>query len=184
MPPFVNPSVAAIRRPGLIPIDAAVAASLARGAASFEADHGVRLGIAHGWLHEAVRQSLEHCRRVPRPVPWLGQIAVDGQRQIVGACGFPNDPGADGFAEIAYQTFPALERRGHGLAMAAALLEIVRRAGTIRRVLAHTASPEGVSARILARAGFRNEGEVAHPGHGRVWQWGAEVRGGQPGVGG
>ncbi len=161
----------------LIPIDAELAQTLADGAAGFEARHRVVLGNVHGSLHDIVRQTLDHERRVPRPPPWVGQIAVDHARRVVGAGGFSNNPAADGMAEIAYHTFPAFERRGHGTAIAIALVRLVRDAGSVPWVIAHTLPVDGASPRILARVGFRNEGEITHPEDGRVWRWSLRVDG-------
>ena len=161
----------------LIPIDDGLARSLAAGAAEFEARCRVELGDVHGLLHDAVRQSLDHARRVPRPPPWFGQVAVDDARRVVGVCGFTNNPEADGLAEIAYHTFPGFERHGHATAMATRLVRMAREAGSVPLVIAHTLPVDGPSPRILARVGFRNEGETELPGDGRVWRWSLRVDG-------
>ena len=158
----------------LVPIDDDFAASLAAGASFFEARLSVRLGVAHGWVHDAVRRSRESDRYLSRTAPWLGRIALDAERRAVGTCGFANTPATDGFAEIWYETFAAFERRGHGKAMAGALLGIARQAG-MRRLVAHTSSCDGTSARILEGWGFRNDGECSHRDAGRVWKWRVEL---------
>ena len=159
----------------LIPIDAELARCLGTGAAGFEARYRVGLGEVHGLLHDVVRQTLDLERRVPRPPPWLGQIAVDDARRVVAVCGFANNPEADGMAEIAYGTFPGFERRGHATAMAARLVRLVRDEGSVPLVIAHTLPVDGPSPRVLARVGFRNEGEIEHPEDGRVWRWSLRV---------
>jgi len=103
--------------------------------------------------------------------PWLGYLAYDNEaNEIVGICSFKDMP-EDGMVEIAFFTFPGYEGRGWGGAMAAAIIDIGWKTGTIDTIFAHTLREENASVRILKKLGFTLVGPVDYPEDGPVWQW-------------
>lgn len=161
-----------MRAIGLIHIDSELADALDRGAADFEARYGVRLAGADDLVREVVRQTLAFLPTADDEPVWSGFLAVDGiDGDVVGTCAFKGPPAPDGSVEIAYYTFPHLERRGFGTAMAAKLVEIALTSGAVRRVIAHTLPERNASTRILEKIGMRFAGEVIDPEDGAVWRW-------------
>ena len=107
--------------------------------------------------------------RDPRPDPWGCYLARDGEA-AVGVCAFKSAPDDQGVVEIAYMTFPALERRGHAGRMVSTLTGIAFAAGA-PMAIAHTSPEENASTSALRRNGFAFAGEVMDPEDGRVWRW-------------
>src|SRR5687767_5846262 len=71
--------------------------------------------------------------------PWGGHIAVDADsRAVVGSCAFKGPPTDDASIEIAYHTYPGFESQGYATSMARTLVDLARRSGEVRRVIAHT----------------------------------------------
>ncbi|HEX8192908.1 MAG TPA: GNAT family N-acetyltransferase [Allosphingosinicella sp.] len=105
----------------------------------------------------------------PRPHPWGAYLAYEGETPV-GTCAFKAAPDESGAVEIAYFTFPAFERRGHAVAMAAALTNMAIEAGA-PTVVAHTLPEENASNRALRRNGFAFAGDVVDPEDGLVWRW-------------
>ena len=112
------------------------------------------------------------------PTPWTPYLALTGG-QWVGGGGFTGPP-RDGAVELGYFTLAGCRRRGHGRAIAAALLKIARHADPRLSLLAHTArSPRGAaaeahaqaSARILRSLGFEGLGPARDDEAGAVWRW-------------
>lgn len=101
--------------------------------------------------------------------PWIGYLAVDGDRPI-GSCAFKSAP-VDGRVEIAYFTFPPFEGRGHATGMAAALLARAREAAPDVTVVARTLPDRNASHRVLEKLGFRRGGLVSDPEDGLVLEW-------------
>ncbi|MSP78826.1 MAG: HAD family hydrolase [Dehalococcoidia bacterium] len=91
----------------------------------------------------------------------------------MGTCGFKARPDADGSVEIAYFTFPQMEGRGYGIAMAETLIALVENAGTVH---AHTLRQRNASTSILQKAGMRFVGNVNDPEDGVVWRWERAVK--------
>jgi RimJ/RimL family protein N-acetyltransferase len=118
---------------------------------------------------EVLTQTADLLTRDPRPDPWGSYLARDGDSPV-GLCAFKAAPDADGAVEIAYMTFPALERRGYATAMAGALARIAFGSGA-PLVVAHTLPEENASCRALRRNGFVHAGETIDPEDGLVWRW-------------
>lgn len=121
-------------------------------------------------LREVVRQSLDHQAKVAVVPPWIGYLACDADRTVVGCCGFKGNP-FDARVEIAYGTLPEFEGLGIGSAMAKCLVDIAIESRHVKVVLAHTLPERNGSCRILEKNGFENVGEVDDPEDGPVWQW-------------
>lgn len=119
-----------------------------------------------------VRQALDFQTRVCAHRPWINYLTVEMESKlVVGCCGFKGNPTADHSVEIAYHTFPEFERRGFASRMAVQLIDIARKSGGARQVIAHTLPERNASTRILQKTGFQRLGEVEDPDDGRVWQW-------------
>ena len=103
--------------------------------------------------------------------PWTSYIAFNGGGAAVGACAFKNAPDKKKEVEIAYLTFPGHARRGHGTAMARALINIAAGSGAVDHVVAQTLPGLNASVRICRRLGFAFAGEVIDPHDGKVWRW-------------
>ncbi len=101
--------------------------------------------------------------------PWVGYLAIEGG-ECVGTCGFAAPP-VDEAAEIAYFTFPALEKRGIATRMAQRLIAISCERDPSVNIIAHTLPEENASTRILRKLGFVFAGKVDHPEDGPIWKW-------------
>jgi RimJ/RimL family protein N-acetyltransferase len=163
----------------LVPIDAALAATLARGAAAFESAYAARVEADRDHARELVRQNREWLSTNPRSEPWGAYLSVapcGAERDVVGVCAFVKAPDGEGEVEIAYGIFPRFENRGLGSATAAALVAIATARPEIRRVVAHTAPEHNASSRILERVGMRYAGEATDKDIGTCWRWVLAVR--------
>jgi len=155
----------------LIDLDAELVQVLAGGPEAFARRFGASLGECGGLVREVVYQTASLYQRVPRDPPWIGYLTVGAGDVVVGTCGFTSAPTVDGSVEIAYFTFPPMERRGYGTAMASALIEIAGESGRVRRAIAYTLPQANASTRILQRVGMLFGGEIQHPEDGTVWLW-------------
>lgn len=117
--------------------------------------------------------------RIPRELaalaatlaPWTSYMAIDGEGAAVGTCAFKGAPDENREVEIAYLVFPEHEKRGHGTAMARALVDIAAGSGAVDHVVARTLPEENASVQICRRLGFVFAGEAADPADGNVWRW-------------
>ena len=155
----------------LIDLDAELVRVPATGPEAFASRFGAGLGDGAGLIREVADQTLTLYQRVPRDQPWIGYLTVGAGEVVVGGCGFTSAPTVDGTVEIAYFTLPPMERRGYGTAMASALIEVARKSGLVRQVIAHTLPEPNASSRILQRVGISWAGEIQHPEDGRIWLW-------------
>jgi ribosomal-protein-alanine N-acetyltransferase len=163
----------------LVPIDTALAATLTRGPAAFEAAYRARIEADLDHARELVRQNLQWLSTNPRIEPWGAYLSVapgNDDRDVIGVCAFVKAPDAEGEVEIAYGTFPRFENRGLGSATAAALIAIATARPEIRRVIAHTAPEHNASTRILQKVRMRYAGEATDKDIGRCWRWVLAVR--------
>jgi len=94
---------------------------------------------------------------------------------FIGTCGFKGSPDAHGAVEIAYFTFPDNERRGYATEMARALIDIARRSGVVRKVVAHTHVERGASVRVLEKTGMQRCGAATDSEQGVAWRWELEL---------
>lgn len=128
--------------------------------------------VVSGWVGfpEALPVALDAARRRDGD-PWGSHLIFDGaDGALVGFGGFKGAP-ANGEVEIGYAVAP--ERRGRGLATAAAgvMVERARSAG-VRVVLAHTLAEPNPSTSVLAKCGFTRVGSVVDADLGaEVWRW-------------
>lgn len=123
-------------------------------------------------VDEVVRAMIALYQAAGYEEPWVGYLALDGDRPI-GACSFKSPP-CGHRVEIAYFTFPGLEGRGYATQMARTLIDLARRTNPEIVVFAQTLPQKGPSTAILGKLGFELVGERVHPEDGTVWEW--EVR--------
>lgn len=155
----------------LLPIDDGLAQALRAGPEAFERRTGLRALDADTLLRDVVEPSLTLLGNVPRAAPFLCFLSEDvATREIVGMCGFKTGP-VDGAVEIAYGTLTARQGRGIATAMAREMVDLARRSGQIRLVLAHTLPERNASTTILTKLGFAHRGLVQDPEDGPVWRW-------------
>jgi len=173
-PPSLDDSVYGAPAPlviRLLAIEPAMADALSDGAAfrdRYEVDATAHLEPLRG----VVAQSLALYQRVQPVAPWLCYLAIDGARDaVVGSCGFTANPSPDGAVELAYFTLPGGEGRGYATLMAGALVEVARRNGGVRRLLAFTLPELNASCRVLEKCGFVRHGEGTDPEVGVTWRW-------------
>lgn len=118
---------------------------------------------------EAAAQTIAILTQHPRPARWGCYLAHVGG-EVVGVGAFKAAPDAEGTVEIAYQTFPAFERRGHATAIIAELVAIAR-AGGAAVAIAHTLPLINPSARALMHNSFVQADAFDDPEDGPVWYW-------------
>lgn len=129
--------------------------------------------VAEGWngFPEALRRTREAVAADPVSTRWGTRLFVlDEPRTLVGWGGFKGPP-RDAAVELGYEIAPSW--RGRGLA-GAAVQELLREAfasSEVRTVLAHTLAEPGPSVRVLERAGFVHDGEVADDEAGTAWRF-------------
>ncbi|MDG2170989.1 MAG: GNAT family N-acetyltransferase [Opitutales bacterium] len=107
-------------------------------------------------------------------LPWTGYLGFE-EGQLIGMCGFKDEPTEEGTVEIAYFTFPENEGRGCATGMARGLVALAVDSREVTFVLAHTLKEENASTKILKRLDFDFKGEVMDPEDGSVWRWSKEV---------
>jgi RimJ/RimL family protein N-acetyltransferase len=154
---------------GLIPIDRACAALIARDAAEFDALHGVDSDGVREQLASVIGMTPADMLAAG---DWGTFFAYESEtRRIVGSCGFKARPNPHGTVEIAYFTFAPFEGRGFATAMASDL--VVRALSSIEAadVIAHTLPQDDASTRVLIKCAFQHVGEILDPEDGPVWRW-------------
>ena len=68
---------------------------------------------------------------------WVS-IFHNGDKTVIGLCGFAGPPGADGTVELAYGIAPGYQNRGHAKETAQELVAFALASGRVRTVCAHT----------------------------------------------
>jgi RimJ/RimL family protein N-acetyltransferase len=91
-------------------------------------------------------------------------------RTLVGWGGFKGSP-HDGVIELGYAIAPSWEGRGLATAAVRELLREAFAAPEVQTVLAHTLAQPGPSVRVLQKAGFTHDGEVADDEVGMTWRF-------------
>lgn len=97
----------------------------------------------------------------PTAQPWLGRAIVltgpDGERRIVGSCGFHAPPGTDGRVEVGYHVEPGFRRQGVASEAIRALFDWAAGQG-ISHFRASIAPDNLASLATVAQLGFRQVG--------------------------
>jgi ribosomal-protein-alanine N-acetyltransferase len=119
--------------------------------------------IVPGWatFTDALARTRDALAAGPPDTPWGPRLFVSGDPpELVGWGGFKGPP-RDGVVELGYEI--AESRRGRGLATAAvrAMVDEALADGGVRGVVAHTLPERNASNRVLEKAGFRFDAQVA-----------------------
>lgn len=149
----------------LRPLEAALESDAALGAA-------LGVEVAPGW--NGFPEALQHVRGLvaanPAAVDWGTRFFVDGGT-LVGWGGFKGAPTEDGEVELGYEIAPGLRGRGLATAAVRAMLDVAWAEPQVRSVVAHTLAERNASVRVLEKAGFTHDAEIADPDDGPVWRW-------------
>jgi RimJ/RimL family protein N-acetyltransferase len=120
--------------------------------------------LADGWdvFPASLRRVRDALTADPGGVGWGTRlILVDAPATLVGWCGFKGPP-RDGVVELGYAIAPSLEGRGLATAAVRELLGEAFAAPGVLTVIAHTLAEAGASARVLEKAGFIRDDDLAH----------------------
>jgi RimJ/RimL family protein N-acetyltransferase len=143
------------------------------GVAEFESTAGLRVadGIREQLLSASPEffASLETAKQAD---PWCFGFGVIHQidNVLMGMCGFPGPPDADGVVEIAYGIAPEYQGRGYATEAANALIEFATNDPRVKMLRAHTLPQSNASTHILGKCGFHRAGEAIDEGN-TVWRW-------------
>ena len=141
----------------------------------FEKTAGLR--VAGGIRDQFLSASAEFMTRVEsarEPDPWRFGFAVIHKRDnmLIGMCGFPGPPDANGIAEIAYGIAPGYQGKGYATEAATALIDFVKGDPRVKTVCAHTLAETNASTRVLEKCGFKKTGAAVDPEDNlAVWRW-------------
>jgi len=154
--------------------------ALLRGLEEFENTAGLR--VADGIRDQLLSASPDFRARLEvarEPDPWQFGFGVIHKidRVLMGMCGFPGSPDADGIAEIAYGIAPTYQGRGHATEAAQALCEFAAKDSRVKVICAHTLAEVNASTRVLEKCGFRKIANAVDPENNLpVWRWEKEIR--------
>jgi ribosomal-protein-alanine N-acetyltransferase len=130
--------------------------------------------LAENWevFPDALRQTRDAVAADPASVRWGPRlvILVDEPSVLVGWCGFKGRP-RDGLVEIRYAVAPGSRCRGIATAVVRELVGEAFSADEVTAVFARTDAAPNPSARVLAKAGFVHEGQVADDEIGYAWRF-------------
>jgi len=117
----------------------------------------------------SLQMTIDFYKRVGFVKPWVSYYAeVDGK--LVGCAAYKGRP-VNGKVEIAYGTFPAVQRQGIGAEICRQLVNLSLRTDPAVVITARTLPEENYSTRILRKNGFHCLGSVNDPEDGEVWEW-------------
>lgn len=148
--------------------------ALLRGAVADPTAPGPLLGcaVAPGWnvFPGSMARLRDALAADPAGARWGTRLFVIAEpRTLAGWGGFKGPP-RDGTVEIGYAVAPALEGRGVATAAVGALVAEAFAEPAVGAVIAHTLAEPCASARVLEKAGFTGEGEVADAQAGVAWR--------------
>jgi RimJ/RimL family protein N-acetyltransferase len=106
-------------------------------------------------------------RAAPASAGWH-VYAVARDDVIVGDAGFKGPPDTDGSVEIGCAILPEHRRNGYALAAARLLVERAAVDPAVRVVRAEVVESNAASLAVLAKAGFKHDGERIDPEEGRL----------------
>src|SRR5687767_13321412 len=119
-------------------------------------------GVEPGWATfvEALRPTRDALAGDPEGETWGPRLFLDGDPcRLVGWGGFKGPP-RDGVVEIGYEIAESLRGRGLASAAAEAMVAEAFADDRVTGVIAHTLPEPNASNHILAKLGFRHEGDV------------------------
>jgi ribosomal-protein-alanine N-acetyltransferase len=153
--------------------------ALLRNLEEFENTSGLR--VADGIRDQLLSASPDFVARLEvarESDPWQFGFGLIHKIDLVlmGMCGFPGPPDADGIAEIAYGIAPAYQGRGYATEAAQALCEFAANDSRVKTIRAHTLAEVNASKRVLEKCGFRKIADTVDPENNLpVWRWEKEI---------
>jgi RimJ/RimL family protein N-acetyltransferase len=110
--------------------------------------------------------------------PWTHSFFIKHRSTgaLLGTCGYKGPPDTAGVVEIAYGIEPDYEGRGYATEAATALVDFALGNDAVALIRAHTMPGNYASARVLAKCGFEQVGEVVDPEDGLVLRWEREAQ--------
>jgi [ribosomal protein S5]-alanine N-acetyltransferase len=138
-----------------------------------ELERALGCDVADGW--DVFPESLPRVREAladdPRAARWGTRFFVlEKPPTLVGWGGFKGAP-RDGVVELGYAIAPSFEGRGLATAAVREMLQQALADPAVRRVIAHTLPKRNASVRVLEKAGFVHDGDVADDDVGTVWRF-------------
>jgi len=126
--------------------------------------------FAHGCAKHSPRDTRPQAARGRDP--WWGAclFVLEAPRTLIGWGGFKGPP-RDGVVELGYEVAASWQGRGLASAAVRELLQEALDAPEVLAVLAHTRPEPGASVRVLEKAGFGRECEVADDRIGTAWRF-------------
>ena len=149
--------------------------ALLRGVEEFQNTAGLR--VADGIRDQLLSASAEFITRLESAKqvdPWQFGFAVIHKidNVMIGMCGFPGPPDANGVAEIAYGIAPAYQGKGYATEAADALIDFAGSDPRVKLICAHTLAERSASTRVLEKCRFKKIGETIDPENNLpVWRW-------------
>jgi RimJ/RimL family protein N-acetyltransferase len=142
----------------------------------FEVDAGLPLadGLREMFVSDEVSPAwLTHLRAAAGPDPWTLGFAVVHRKDdvVIGSAAFKGAPDENGIVEIAYGVAPNYQGHGYATEATKALVAFALERVDVTSIRAHTKPGNDASARVLAKCGFQQVGEVMDPEDGLVWRW-------------
>lgn len=143
------------------------------GVEEFENTAGLR--VAHGIREQLLSASPDFIASLEtgkQADPWRFGFGVIHKidNVLMGMCGFPDPPDAEGIVEIAYGIAPEYQGRGYATEAAKALIGFATNDLRVEALRAHTLPEANASTHILEKCGFHRAGEAIDEGN-VVWRW-------------
>ena len=154
--------------------------ALIRSEEEFENTAG--LGVAAGIREQLLSASADFIARLEAAKesdPWQFGFAVIHKidHMLIGLCGFPGPPDANGIAEIAYGIAPSYQGKGYATEAATALIQFASDDPRVKGICAHTLAEMNASTRVLEKCGFKKTGEAVDPENNLpIWRWECGLR--------
>ena len=149
--------------------------ALIRSEEEFESIAGLRVAAGiRDQLLSASPDFMARLKNAKQPDPWQFGFAVIHKidNVLVGMCGFPGPPDANGIAEIAYGIAPSYQGRGYATDVARALIGFAANDQRVKGICAHTLAQANASTRVLEKCGFTKSGETIDPENNLpIWRW-------------
>jgi [ribosomal protein S5]-alanine N-acetyltransferase len=149
--------------------------ALIRSEQEFEDTAGLR--VAAGIRDQLLSASPEFIQRLEtskQSDPWQFGFAVIHKidNMLIGMCGFPGPPDANGIVEIAYGIAPGYQGKGYATEAAAAMIQFASEDPRVKGICAHTLAETSASTRVLQKCGFTKSGDAVDPENNLpIWRW-------------
>ena len=149
--------------------------ALIRSEEEFEDTAGLRVAAGiRDQLLSASPDFMERLESSKQSDPWQCGFAVIHKidNMLIGMCGFPGPPDANGIAEIAYGIAPSYQGKGYATEAAAAMIQFASEDPRVKGICAHTLAETNGSTRVLQKCGFIKTGDAVDPENNLpIWRW-------------